>query len=62
MENIDKDTDNLLPILIVENLSNAPKIAEKTDRNNDQKISQSDEILLTLIAEIIVEIILNDEL
>lgn len=46
------------PILIVENL----QIEVKTDNRNVNKVSKEEEFLLTLIAQIIVEIILNEEL
>ncbi|WP_142530928.1 hypothetical protein [Pedobacter westerhofensis] len=50
------------PILIVENMTNESEFEENLGKNNGHKISQSEDILLTLIAEIIVEIILKEEI
>lgn len=50
------------PILIVDNMPNDKQMSIDNDEINDQKISQSEEILLTLIAEIIVEIVLKEDL
>ncbi len=58
----DEKRGNLYPILIVDNL---PKDFGNIDKNNKvdaEKLTDSERILLTLIAKIIVEITLNEEL
>lgn len=57
-----EDFEYLSPILIVDNLLIDNQITNKKDKVNDKEISQSEEILLTLIAEIVVEIILKEDL
>jgi len=58
MNGFEEEKKHLYPILIVENL---PKDFGNV-KNKDEKLSQNEEILLTLIARIITEIIINEEL
>lgn len=57
-----KKKKKLYPVLIVDNLPKSFGNIDKNDTDVSKKLSQSEEILLTLIAGIIVETILNDGL
>lgn len=50
------------PLLIVDRMSENFSKPLKNNRKNNSKLSQNEKILLTLIARIIVEIYLSEEL
>jgi len=50
------------PVLIVDHLPESFGNIEKNDKVSTENISQNEQILLTLIAKIMVEITLNEEL
>lgn len=62
MEITRKACKGFYPILLVENLHENFGQKDNNINNFDNSISKEEEILLTLIAEIIVEIILYEEL
>lgn len=55
-----KSRHQLKPILLIENLDK--NFGDKKHKKTHNKISKQEEILLTLIANIIVEIIIKEEL
>lgn len=52
----------LKPILLIDHLSKEFGIIENNYQKMDKKVTKSEEILLTLIASAIVEIIIREEL
>jgi hypothetical protein len=58
----DKKKAKLKPVLLIDNLSKEFGIIENNDEKKDKKVTKSEEILLTLIASVIVEIIIREEL
>lgn len=52
----------IYPVLIVENLPPTFGSIKKSDRRKDSKISNEEEYLLNLIARILVEIFIKEEL
>jgi len=58
---LEKDR-RLKPILIIENLTKDYGIPSNKRENKDKTLTQNEEILLTLIANIIVEIIIREEI
>lgn len=59
---MDEELKRPNPILIVDKLYFDDDLDINIVKKNDHEISKSEEIMLTLIAEIIVEIILREEL
>lgn len=52
----------LQPVLLIDHLSSDFGTINKNDAENDKKIRESDKILLTLIASVVVEIVIREEL
>lgn len=57
-----KKKTNLRPILVIDQLTEDFGIPPQKRKKNEVNISKSEENLLTLIANVIVEIILKEEL
>ena len=57
-----KKDRRLKPILIIENLTNDFGIPSNKQEEKDKTVTQNEEILLTLIANIVVEIIIKEEI
>jgi hypothetical protein len=52
----------LKPVLLIDHLSKEFGIIDNNDGKKDKKVTKSEEVLLTLIASVIVEIVIREEL
>lgn len=58
----DKKKAKLKPVLLIDHLSKEFGIIDNNDGKKDRKVTESEEVLLTLIASVIVEIVIREEL